>query len=81
LAASAWLLLAPAEANDIVADPVGRPSWMDRAACRGDTTSVYSPALGDQTSDALLACGTGEVRGECLAFAMRDSSLSGTWAA
>jgi WhiB family redox-sensing transcriptional regulator len=61
-----------------------RPDWMAHAACRGSSLNVVpsqsTAAKWREVPPALAAtCGRCEVRDDCLAVALADSSITGCW--
>jgi hypothetical protein len=73
-----------------LADVIGRPEWMDRGACREESTAKFFPAVGGSAkvmAEARALCAscpvlrTGcSVRPESLSYALADSELVGFWA-
>ena len=57
-------------------------SWRDDAACLGVGPDVFFPELGEGgvTAEAQALCRACLVRDECLAYALADPELRGTWA-
>jgi WhiB family redox-sensing transcriptional regulator len=53
-----------------------RPSWWDRAACRGAGVEVFFPGRGNQLAPALAYCLVCPVRAECLSDALRQEAGS-----
>ena len=51
---------------------LGRPEWMERAACRGEDPAVFFPSLGADAAKARAICASCAVRQECLAYALAD---------
>jgi WhiB family redox-sensing transcriptional regulator len=62
-----------------VAELLGRPSWEARAACRGMPVETFVIKRGEPTAAAKAVCARCPVVGECLDYALADSSLSGVW--
>jgi WhiB family redox-sensing transcriptional regulator len=66
-----------------LAELTRRPEWHAEAACRGSGTSAFFPTRGAnagtmaRTRDTCSRC---PVRPECLAFALADPDVTGTWA-
>jgi WhiB family transcriptional regulator, redox-sensing transcriptional regulator len=60
-----------------------RPHWIAHAACRGTNRNfVPSQRHGEVARGAAglaAICGRCEVRAECLAVALADSSITGCW--
>ena len=56
-----------------------RPAWHARAACRGYGTGAFFPSRDGPQHDPEATCRRCEVRDDCLAYAMADSSLVGCW--
>ena len=56
------------------------PEWMDKAACRGESSSVFFPTSGIVSKRAKAVCSSCEVQVECLAYAIATPDLVGTWA-
>jgi WhiB family transcriptional regulator, redox-sensing transcriptional regulator len=54
-------------------------NWRAEAACRGTSTALFYPSLGDLTAarHAKAVCATCPVRVECLEEALRDGELFG----
>jgi WhiB family redox-sensing transcriptional regulator len=61
-------------------DWLGRPSWHERAACRGDGAERFIRGPKAQYDEALLTlCRDCPVRQECLEAALADPDLQGLW--
>jgi WhiB family redox-sensing transcriptional regulator len=62
-----------------------QPSWMENAACRDLSTTLFFPQPGRigaaDAKKALRICSTCPVRTDCLAYAMSfpDRALPGIW--
>ncbi|MFN2607826.1 MAG: WhiB family transcriptional regulator [Acidimicrobiales bacterium] len=58
-----------------------RPAWMAKAACRGPLPpgAAFFPAKGQKPAGAKAVCARCPVTAECLAYAMADVELVGTW--
>ncbi len=56
-----------------------KPEWMDKAACRGESSSLFFPPSGIVSKRAKAMCNSCEVQLECLAYAMSTPDLVGTW--
>ncbi|MGA2530769.1 MAG: WhiB family transcriptional regulator [Acidimicrobiales bacterium] len=61
-------------------DFVKRPGWQARAACRGQSISVFFPEETGFSLEARGICASCPVLVECLSFALADPSLKGLWA-
>jgi hypothetical protein len=60
---------------------LGRPAWMERAACRGADPALFFPTLGANTAaKAKAICAGCAVRQECLEYALADPESAGVWA-
>ncbi len=60
-----------------------RPAWTRQAACRGMGPESFFPERGESLGPAREICARCEVRGPCLDYALRLSSLyllPGIWA-
>jgi WhiB family redox-sensing transcriptional regulator len=75
----AWLMIPGAAELPTLPFLVDRPEWMRRGACRGVDQSVFFPPRGVGGTAAKAICAECSVRGDCLAFAMDDDALLGTW--
>jgi hypothetical protein len=56
-----------------LADVIGRPEWMDRGACREESTAKFFPAVGGSAkvmAEARALCASCPVRPECLSYAL-----------
>jgi len=51
------------------------PEWHARAACTGQPSCVFFPERGRSNAEALTLCARCDVRRQCLAEALADSSL------
>src|SRR4051812_43673844 len=56
-----------------------RPVWMRDAACAGVGADAFVPARGGGPARGRCLCASCAVCAECLAYALADSSLAGTW--
>ena len=56
-----------------------RADWMQRAACRGMSPSMFFPERGVPTEKALAVCGRCGVSEECLAHALATNEAEGVW--
>jgi WhiB family redox-sensing transcriptional regulator len=56
-----------------------KPQWMEKAACRGESPSLFFPPSGVVSKRAKAVCGSCEVQMECLSYAMSTPDLVGTW--
>ena len=56
-----------------------RPAWQADAACHGRTSAFFREST-EPTAEAVSLCGGCPVRAECLAYALADPTLEGTWA-
>jgi WhiB family redox-sensing transcriptional regulator len=56
-----------------------QPSWMELAACAGQTIEVFFPAKGQTATSARAICSTCKVQQECLDYARSDSDTMGFW--
>ena len=55
-------------------------AWRDDAACRGVGPDIFFPDHGEPTPESDALCRGCLVRDECLAYALADPELRGTWA-
>lgn len=59
---------------------VGRPSWMDAAACSDHDATMFFPENDtDTTADAVRVCRSCRVRIDCLEFAIDRNERYGIW--
>ena len=58
---------------------VDRPSWMDRAACKGQTDLFYVEVSGPPPKPASLVCELCDVTRECLGYAVARNERFGVW--
>jgi len=58
---------------------IGRPGWMARALCRGERTALFFLERGGDVRPANALCAACVVRSDCLAYALADADLVGTW--
>lgn len=60
---------------------LGRPGWMQDAACRYLPTQLFFPADGDDdgAERAKAVCRTCPVRRLCVNYALPDPNLHGVW--
>jgi WhiB family redox-sensing transcriptional regulator len=58
---------------------LGRPAWMERAACRGEDPAAFFPSLGGSAAKARTICSSCAVRQECLSYALADPESAGVW--
>jgi WhiB family transcriptional regulator, redox-sensing transcriptional regulator len=56
-----------------------KPEWMEKAACRGEPSSLFFPPSGVVSKRARSICSSCEVQVQCLAYAMATPDLVGTW--
>ena len=63
----------------IVAAMIGRPEWMDRAACRGMPTAMFFETSTVKIVAAMKVCVLCPVRPDCLAHAMAHSDMVGVF--
>jgi WhiB family redox-sensing transcriptional regulator len=56
-----------------------KPEWMEKAACRGESPSLFFPPSGIVSKRAKAICSSCEVQVQCLAYAMSTPDLVGTW--
>ena len=54
-------------------------NWESHAACRDLSSSVFFPERGQSSRKAKQVCRGGEVRTECLAFALESRQKYGIW--
>ena len=76
-------LMAPGDFSTVLG-ALRPPAWTRRAACRGSRLRfVPSQSAASKWKDVppelAAICGRCEVRDECLAMALADSSLTGCW--
>ncbi len=62
------------------ADPLVRPWWHAKAACRGVGSGDFFLDVGQSSRPAKAICAGCEVSEPCLAYALDDASLDGIWA-
>jgi WhiB family redox-sensing transcriptional regulator len=58
---------------------LGRPEWMERAACRGEDPALFFPSVGGNAAKARTICAACSVRQECLSYALADPESAGVW--
>lgn len=75
-----WMMAGP-DHRDLptLQDLLGRPQWMARGACRGMDTDLFVTRRGESLDAAREVCARCPVRAECLAFALADPAIVGTW--
>ncbi len=56
-----------------------RPRWMAKAVCHGRTAAFFRETA-EPTAEARELCGGCPVGEPCLAYALADPALEGTWA-
>jgi WhiB family transcriptional regulator, redox-sensing transcriptional regulator len=56
-----------------------RPSWFDRAACRGIATGLFYPGHGDPGTEARAVCAGFPVSGPCGQLAAANHEAHGIW--
>lgn len=71
-------LMAVGEPPDILAGRIGRPVWMDDAACRGQPTRAWFGGAADENTVAVAVCRRCPVRRPCLDYAV-EHGLLGVW--
>lgn len=54
-------------------------SWQTDALCAQTDPEAFFPEKGGSTRDAKRICGTCEVRGECLEYALQNDERFGIW--
>jgi WhiB family redox-sensing transcriptional regulator len=59
-----------ADPSELLESLIGRPSWHERASCRGEGPVAWFPGPGADLSAAIRICGRCPVREECLKDAM-----------
>ena len=77
----AELLLRPGTLTvDLVwAAMIGRPEWMDRAACMGMPTATFFETSTVKIAEAMKVCVLCPVRPDCLAHALAHSDMVGVF--
>ena len=78
---AAELLMRPGEltTDEFFAAMIGRPEWMDRAACRGMPTATFFETSTVKIAEAIKICVICPVRAECLAHALAHSDMVGVF--
>lgn len=56
---------------------LGRPEWMERAACKGTDPDLFFPSVGDTAKPFIKACEPCPVRDECLEWGLHEKF--GVW--
>ncbi|MFZ0666692.1 MAG: WhiB family transcriptional regulator [Acidimicrobiales bacterium] len=64
--------------EQVLAELLRRPAWMDDAACRGMPVDVFFPGRGEPTARAKATCASCPVRSECLELALVSGDV-GVW--
>jgi WhiB family redox-sensing transcriptional regulator len=54
-------------------------AWRTRGACRSVDPETFFPAPNEPSESAVALCGTCEVRGPCLAWALQVGDCHGVW--
>jgi WhiB family redox-sensing transcriptional regulator len=60
-------------------DLLHRPTWHAQAACRDAGPEAFFLHRGQSPGPGLALCQGCEVRAQCLAFALDDPEVEGTW--
>jgi WhiB family transcriptional regulator, redox-sensing transcriptional regulator len=76
-----WLMYPDAAVGPpTIEDLIGRPAWMNDAACRGCGHGKFVIDPDSTPSEAVLArCARCPVKDECLNYAMQHRNLVGVW--
>jgi len=53
--------------------------WQEQAACFGVEPDVFFPISEEEAGPALAFCGSCRIRGECLAWALKNAERYGVW--
>ena len=53
--------------------------WQERALCAQTDPEAFFPEKGGSTREAKRICGTCDVRGECLEYALQNDERFGIW--
>ncbi|MFZ0667157.1 MAG: WhiB family transcriptional regulator, partial [Acidimicrobiales bacterium] len=56
--------------EQVLAELLRRPAWMDDAACRGAPSEVFFPTRGESSAPAKSLCAQCPVQSECLELAL-----------
>ena len=77
----AELLMRPGEltTDEFFAAMIGRPEWMDRAACMGMPTAMFFATSTTGIAEAMKVCVLCPVRPDCLAHALANSETQGVF--
>ena len=65
--------------DNIFASMIGRPEWMDRAACKNMDTAVFFQTSTVKIAESMRHCVVCPVRGDCLAHALAHSDMVGVF--
>ena len=57
----------------------GALAWQERALCAQTDPEAFFPEKGGSTREAKRVCGSCEVRGECLEYALANDERFGIW--
>ena len=57
----------------------GDEAWRTRGACRSVDPETFFPAPNEPTESAVALCGTCDVQGSCLAWALQVGDCHGVW--
>lgn len=62
-----------------LAELLGRPSWMDDGACRGQDPDIWHPIRGQDVRPLKATCAACPVREPCLDYALAEGIKVGIW--
>lgn len=63
-----------------LSEALRRPTWMERAACRGLDASLFFPERGEMVSQTTRdVCASCPVQAECLDYALEIKERDGVW--
>ncbi len=65
--------------DQVFAAMIGRPEWMDRAACKGMPTATFFETSTVKIAEAMKVCVLCPVRAGCLAHALAHSDMVGVF--
>jgi WhiB family redox-sensing transcriptional regulator len=67
------------EAEVITLLEIEETSWQERALCAQTDPEAFFPEKGGSTREAKRVCGSCDVRGECLEYALAKDERFGIW--
>lgn len=73
------MLMDPSASPPDLAELLGKPAWMELAACRGMNTETFISSQTRPLYAAKAVCKKCPVQAECLDYALADDSCVGVW--